>query len=73
MGRDEMHLDLINDSEQTLLGLVLELRGREGQFKDMRISGGEGDTQYIEELDVTLVYLPTLQQGGNRVILTWRR
>ncbi len=68
-----MHLDLINDSEQTLLGLVLELRGREGQFKDMRISGVEGDTQYIEELDVTLVYLPTLQQGGNRVILTWRR
>lgn len=73
MGRDEMHLDLINDSEQTLSGLVLELRGREGQFKDMRISGVEGDTQYIEELDVTLVYLPTLQQGGNRVILTWRR
>lgn len=73
MGRDEMHLDLINDSEHTLSGLVLEIRGREGQFKDMRISGGEGDTQYIEERDVTLVYLPTLQQGGNRVILTWRR
>lgn len=68
-----MHLDLINDSEHTLSGLVLEIRGREGQFKDMRISGGEGDTQYIEERDVTLVYLPTLQQGGNRVILTWRR
>lgn len=73
MGRDEMHLDLINDSEYTLSGLVLEIRGREGQYKDMRISGGEGDTQYIEELDVTLVYLPTLQQGGNRIILTWRR
>ncbi len=73
IGRDEMHLDLINDSEYTLSGLVLEIRGREGQYKDMRISGGEGDTQYIEELDVTYVYLPTLQQGGNRIILTWRR
>ena len=73
LGRDEMHLDLINDSEFPLSGLVLEIRGREGQYKDMRISGGEGETQYIEELDVTYVYLPTLQQGGNRVILTWRR
>jgi len=72
-GRDEMHLDLINDSEYTLSGLVLEIRGREGQYKDMRISGGEGETMYIEEQDVTLVYLPTLQQGGNRIILTWRR
>lgn len=73
LGRDEMHLDLINDSETTLSGLVLEIRGREGQYESMRISGGEGETQYIEELDVTLVYLPTLQQGGNRIILSWRR
>jgi len=42
IGRDEMHLDLINDSETPLSGLVMEIRGREGQYKSMRISGGEG-------------------------------
>ena len=72
-GRDEMHIDLINDSETPISGLVLEIRGREGQYRNMRISGGEGETLYIEELDVTLVYLPTLDLGGNRITLTWRR
>jgi peptidoglycan/xylan/chitin deacetylase (PgdA/CDA1 family) len=73
MGRDEMQIDLINDSERPLSGLVMEIRGREGQYRHMRISGGEGETLYIEELDVTLVYLPTLDIGGNRITLTWRR
>ena len=73
LGRDEMHIDLINDSKNPISGLVLEIRGREGQYRNMRISGGEGETQYIEELDMTLVYLPTLDIGGNRITLTWRR
>lgn len=73
IGRDEMHLDLINDSETPLSGLVMEIRGREGQYKSLRISGGEGSTQYVEELDVTYVFLPTLDIGANRVTLTWRR
>jgi len=73
IGRDELHLDLINDSETPLTGLVMEIRGKEGQYRNMRIAGGEGSTQYIEELDVTLVYLPTVQIGANRFTLTWRR
>lgn len=73
MGRDEMQIDLINDSERPLNGLVLEIRGREGQYRHMRISGGEGETLYVEELDVTLVFLPTIDIGGNRITLTWRR
>ena len=72
-GRDEMHIDLINDSDTPISGLVLEIRGREGQYRNMRISGGEGETLYIEELDVKLVYLPKLDLGGNRITLTWRR
>ena len=73
MGRDEMQIDLINDSESPFSGLVMEIRGRDGQYQHMRISGGEGETLYVEDLDVTLVFLPTLDIGGNRITLTWRR
>jgi len=73
LGRDEMHLDLINDSETSLSGLVLEIRGKEGQYESMRLAGGEGSTQYVEELDTTFIFLPTVEVGVTKVTLTWRR
>lgn len=72
LGRDEMHIDLVNDSETPLANLVLEIRGKGDQYQNMRISGGEGEVQYIQELETTFVFLPVIQVGVNRVTLTWR-
>ncbi len=72
LGRDEMHVDLVNDSETPLANLVLEIRGKGDQYQNMSISGGEGEVQYIEELETTFVFLPEIQVGVNRVTLTWR-
>jgi len=71
-GRDEMHLDLINDSETAITGLVMEVRGEEGQYKNLRMAGGEGSVQYIEELDTTFVFLPVIEVGVTKITLSWR-
>jgi hypothetical protein len=71
LGRDEMHLDLVNDSETPLRGLVMEIRGDRDQYEDLKISGGEGRVVWVEETETALVYLPEMEVGVNRVTLTW--
>lgn len=71
LGRDEMHLDLVNDSETPLSGLVLEIRGDRNQYQDMSVAGGEGNVVWINETETALVYLPALAIGVNRIALTW--
>ena len=71
LGKDEMHVDLVNDSETPIRDLVLEIRGDGDQYKDMRISGGEGTVLWVEETETTMVYLPEMAVGVNRVTLTW--
>ena len=70
-GKDEMHLDLVNDSETPISNLVLEIRGDGKQYKDLRISGGEGNVVWVEETETTLVFLPEMAIGVNRVTLTF--
>jgi len=71
LGQDEMHLDLVNDSETPIRNLVLEVRGDRDQYKNLRISGGEGRVVWVEETETTLIYLPEMEIGVNRVTLTW--
>ncbi len=71
LGKDEMHLDLVNDSETPIRDLVLEIRGDRDQYKDLRIAGGEGTVVWVEETETTMVYLPEMDMGVNRVTLTW--
>ncbi len=71
LGRDEMHLDLINDSVSPISRVVLEIRGNRDQYKKLKISGGQGKVVWIEETETTLVFLPEMAVGVNRVTLTW--
>ena len=71
LGRDEMHLDLINDSVSPISRVVLEIRGNGEQYKKLKISGGEGKVIWVEETETTLVFLPEMAVGVNRVTLTW--
>lgn len=71
LGKDEMNLDLVNDSETPIRDLVLEIRGDRDQYKDLRIAGGEGTVVWVEETETTMVYLPEMDMGVNRVTLTW--
>ena len=71
LGRDEMHLDLINDSETPISRVVLEIRGDRDQYKKLKIAGGEGKVVWVEETETMMVFLPEMAVGVNRVTLTW--
>ncbi|MDA1028257.1 MAG: hypothetical protein O3B41_04285 [Bacteroidetes bacterium] len=71
LGKGEMHLDLINDSVSPINNLVLEIRGNRDQYENMKIAGGQGKVIWVEETETTLVFLPEMAVGVNRVTLTW--
>ena len=71
LGKDEMYLDLINDSDTPIRDLVLEIRGDRDHYEKMKFAGGEGKVVWVEETETVLVYLPEMAIGVNRVTLTW--
>lgn len=73
LGRQEMHIDVHNDSESIVDGAVLEIKMGDRRFRNMRVAGGEGDVRYDEDTGLAYVHLPTLDLGPRRVVLTWDR
>ncbi len=71
LSANEMHIDMVHDGTDLVEGLVLQVRGPDNAYQELRISGMEGDVEYDDDRQLARVRLPGILPGTTRIVLVW--